>query len=1086
MGVVLSVQLLGQFRICVEGHSISSQVTDRSQSLLAYLLLHAGSPQSRVHLAFVFWPDASEANGRNSLRQLIHQLRRAVPDADRYIESDANTIRWALDPSVSLDVAMFDTARAEAERAVKTGNAVLRRACLERAVDLCQGPLLPSCLDDWIIPERERLGRQCEAVTAMLVPLLEQARDYGSAIERVRHWLLHDRFDEEAQGWLIRLLALAGDRSAALQAYRQYVDLLRREFGTEPSAETVQAFERARDGSQAPRARIAKEDEPSVLPRLVGRHSEWVQIRESWERASEGRTAFVVVTGDAGIGKSRLAEELVIWAQRQGAAVAKTRSYSAEGQLSLAPVSEWLRSDALSPQLGRLDDIWRVEVARLLPELQAAPSLQRPMPVAEYGDRLRFFEGMARAVLAATPPVLLVIDDLQWCDRETLEWLHFLCRFDPRARLLVLGTVRSESFDPSHPLAMFLRQLRGTTQLEEIVLEPLDAAETAALASALTERDFDAKAAMQLYSETEGNPLFVVETVRAEAKGSSPSALQGSQPFGLTPRAYAVISGRLAQLSDDTRNVVSVASVIGRAFDARLLVQVVGNEELVTSALDELWRKRVIREQGSTAYDFTHDKLRDVAYGETSVPQRRLLHRRVAEALVALNAPALHPVSAQIAAQYESAGLLEQAIPYYLKAASVAYGLYAHDDTISLVNRGLSLLSKLPADIQSEGWELELQLALAPSYRVTKGWAAPELGSALDRALSLCDRVGTDLQRVTILYGMQSFYAVAGHLEKSAHITDELARTLGRSEGAQPSRAAFVMMAGIRILMGRFGEGSQEIEELVEQGDPAHFLHLQQSQGLNYEIHARAWQSHALWCLGVPDTAIERARDALRLARQLDQPFSQAIAATYLALLHQLQADAATFRRQAEEALEIATTFKATYYRAWCAILVAHAGTLSDPNDTHLAHLRDTIEQFKSTGARLRLPYYLALLADAYLRARCPETGLKVVEEALSRSRETNERWWDAELHRLRAELLRVNGAETGETESALRRAIEIAREQRAKSLELRAAVALARHWAALGRRQDARDLLAPLYFGFNEGLATPDLVGAANLLDSL
>jgi predicted ATPase len=583
----------------------------------------------------------------------------------------------------------------------------------------------------------------------------------------------------------------------------------------------------------------------------------------------------------------------------------------------------------------------------------------------------------------------------------------------------------------------------------------------------------------------------VVETVRAGLGQMPEPALEATlieEPFAedrppLPPRVYTMIAGRLAQLSASAREFVGLAAALGRAFSLDILLRAGhGDEKSVADTLDELWNKRIVREHGANTYDFTHDKLREVVYAEISAPQRRLFHRRIALAFETANADDLDPVSGQIAFHYEHAGMAEQAIPYYQRAAVVAQRVYANDDAISLLSRGLKLLEGLPAGMKRDIRELTLLLSLAPALRVTKGWTAPEAEHALDRALALCDTVGNDGQLAQVLNGLQSVYVVQARFDEVQHISDKLDTLYQRSAGMTPPLYTGVMLNGARMHRGELTQANDRFTELIAVHDPDQMRRIQEAHGVNYMVHARAWHGHALWCLGYPESALTRCREAVQIARDLAQPFSQALAAAYLATLMQFRADDAAARAHAEEAFALATEYKALYYQAWSAILVDFAWAWEQPDAEHITRLRDSITAFTATGARLRLPYFLSLLARVCGKAGRGDEGLTVLDEGLVAAHARNERWWDAELHRLRGELLLASGAREQDAEAALLRALEIARAQQAKSLELRAATNLAQLWSSRQRADEGRRLLADLHGWFTEGLDTPVARAARSL----
>jgi DNA-binding SARP family transcriptional activator len=486
----MRISVFGNLRVSIEGRPLTAINSNRLQSLFAYLILRSDVPQPRERLAFMLWPGSSESQARTNLRQLLHHLKRALPAESHSLVADHFVVQWRQDASCSIDALEFQAAIAKATAARSVGNREHELQALTTAAQLYEDDLLPALYDDWLTPLREDYRRRIAEVLHRLATLSEQEQEYAAAIPWAERLVALDSLSEAHHQLLIRLHAANHDRASALRAYHQCMRVLRREMGVEPGAETQGLFERILKAepqnlsNPASGSLVSPAKATSQLQKvraLVGRAVQWRQLASVWQAAVEAGPKVAIISGEPGIGKSRLADELYQSCVRQGYAAARSRCYAGQGQVAYAPVAEWLRSDAvragwtnLSPQQLAELTMLVAEISEQFPQSEPLRPIQ-PRSLAESWQRLRFYESLNAAFGKMRKPALLYLDDLQWCDLDSFEWLNSLLTSAAASGVLILGTVRAEETGREHPFTRFLTGLRQSGIVLEIPLDPLDA-----------------------------------------------------------------------------------------------------------------------------------------------------------------------------------------------------------------------------------------------------------------------------------------------------------------------------------------------------------------------------------------------------------------------------------------------------------------------------------------------------------------------------------------------------------------------------------------------------------------------------------
>lgn len=709
----LSLTLLGGFQGRLDAGPSVALPTRKAQALLAYLALPPGQAHPRDKLAALLWGGIREESARASLRQALFSIRRALGDA-------AASVLRQEGESLALDTAASDVDAMHFADAVKEASP----ASLARAADLYRGDLLAGLVvdeapfEEWLIGERERLR---ELALEGLAKLLAHHRRTGAsdaATQTALKLLTLDPLQEPVHRALMRLYVDLGRRGAALRQYQQCVSALQRELGTEPDAETKQLYEEIlrqrttraapRAGAEVGRVTALRTVPPSVRKSssFVGRAAEIGALVAALDRALAGRGSVVAVLGEAGAGKSRIASELAAEATARAVSVLTGRAYESEQILGFGPWVDALRAARIAGDarlMERLEPAWRLELSRLLPELGAAPGTAV--------EARRLFDAVAALLghLSAMQPLVLVLEDLHWADEMSARLLGFVGRRLGEWPLLVVVTARAEEIDDAPALRATLDELEGDGRLVRVPLPPLSRSDTHELARALARTGSDETAVARLgdhaWTVSEGNPFVVVETVLASAEGTAAA----SRALGVPDRVREIVGRRLARLSGRGRVLADVAAVIGRAFDFALLHRAAALDEGdAASGVEELVRRGILHGVGEH-FDFTHDRIREVAYGALLGPRRQLFHRRVAEAIEDLHRAPLEPHMLALGLHYREAGAWSKSVDYLMRAGREAQTVRsANREAAACYDAALAALAHVPEDAARAKQAIEL------------------------------------------------------------------------------------------------------------------------------------------------------------------------------------------------------------------------------------------------------------------------------------------------------------------------------------------------------------------------------------------
>jgi predicted ATPase/DNA-binding winged helix-turn-helix (wHTH) protein len=867
---------------------------------------------------------------------------------------------------------------------------------------------------------------------------------------------------------------------------------------------------------------------------IVGREAELAQFHQWLAKAQSGERQIIFVTGEAGIGKTTVVEAFLDQLEGQ-ANVRISRAHCleqyGEGEPYM-PVLEALGQLCHEPgyerileTLSRYAPTWLVQ----MPSLLTTEALETLQPRVLGTTKERMLRELAEALEALTTEHTLVLqfDDLHWSDSATLDLISYVARRSHPARLLVIGTYRPSDVERrDHPLKPLKQDLHVHRYCEELAIAPLSETAVAsyvamrvAVLSSSAQPGFQQLTQM-IHQRTEGNPLFMVSLVdyvtsrelRVDENADG-SFQRTMKQLDIPVSLRAFIEHQIDQVNEKAHQVLQTASIAGREFSAAAVAA--GREESideVETICEGLVRQTLFLQRRGTdewpdrtvaaRYRFLHVLHQNILAESMTTRQRIIQHRRVGERLEVAYGTRVQEIAAELALRFEEGRDYDRALQYRWQAGTNATRRHAHQEAIIHFTKALDLLALLPDTQERKQLELGLRIVLGGSLVTAKGHAAPEVEAVYAEAQALCQEVGDTPQLFPALAGLYRHYVVRGTYDIGRALGNQLLRLAQRTQESTLLMGAHGMLGYVLFLLGDFSVAQEHLEESISLYDVQRHRSIASLYGDDPGVASLAFAAWTLWLRGYPNQALQRNNAALLLAHEVAHPHVHATALGLSAQLHRFQREEQTVQERSADVLALAIEYgfplwtgAGTVSRGWA---LAEQGMIEEG----ISQIHQGLLALQAIGSESQRPHYLGLLAEIYGKAGQPHIGLTFIEEALSTLEKTGERFWEAELYRIKGNLVlqsRVQSPESevsqsqilnpkaqAEVEAYFLKAIEIARQQQAKSLELRATMSLARFWQQRDKRNEACNRLSAIYNWFTEGFDTADLQEAKALLDKL